>query len=288
MRTWLHSGLAATPGFRAALFLALSLLYATPAHAQFGIIEELAKRFTDLALSYHQLSVRDDAVVSARDRNRSRLPFAGAEFVFNVKQFPEPGKECKWVPTKMIHSDSMRTDIQGYESTYTCTPAKTPAKWIVDIGFSYAQTLEFAIAEGGYEITGVARERPGVTIYATYVPSSETCRNACIRTYAGVRTGILQLDATRLRIGTAEFRDSPSTLQFGGVAGASIKLFSMPMVLFTEATYTYRPDFILNWTNELDKANPFPPSAVRRQLNFTTYGLGIGLQIQVRDPAAQK
>jgi hypothetical protein len=148
-----------------------------------------------------------------------------------------------------------------------CTEA--PAVGL-ELAIGYSQLAGFR--GGDINLRGSIEELPALTLYTTFVTGT------WFDFYGGLRSGLTQLKGVRVLSGDSIFHGDASTVQFGLVGPAL--LFGNPggnWGVFLEPAWTIRKFDTVKWGDGV------PPGQVLRGLDFSTFTLAIGGQIEFGD-----
>ncbi len=273
-----RAGAAVAFPFAAAVAVAAVLLAFAPARAaaQFGAVEALASRVSDLSFYYG----RGEGGRGALDRAPFGLTSFGVELLFEVAEVPSPAAKRRLEETaakerRVLEGVEVRREAGGgadtiytYEVTHP-SPSYSPddIRWTLELGIGYGQVQGVELREPTLDLSTMIRTLPTVTLYITYEP---------IGTYIGLRTGFMRTDALQVLDGDrALLQGSAQAFLMGGVLGYALSVG--PGYLFLEGGYTARSFPSVEW----DAHGPLP-DGVPLKLDVSGWGLAAGIQFPVK------
>jgi hypothetical protein len=255
-------------GRAAALALVLLAVRVSPAAGQFGLVESLFERVTDISFyaSRGELQPRSGEV-----RAEHGLRGFGVELLFQVGAVTRPvaadagardSVELEWKERRVTR----RGEAADTVDTYQVEPAESPPEeelWTFELAIGYGQLSGFSLAEEALELHGSVRELPAVTIYAAHVASSA---------YLGLRTGLIETHALRLYgdEGTV-MEGSGQAFQLGAALGWAPEVLGV--FPFVEAAWMARSFPSLEWDTDA------LPAGAPRELRLSGWSLSAGLQV---------
>lgn len=161
---------------------------------------------------------------------------------------------------------------------------KKPAPDILlELGVGFFQTSRFRIKDGIGSMTGVFRETPAISVYASWLRGDDIS----FRPYGAIRAGVTDLVSPSLEdsLGVNFPATSPKSVEVGGVVGLSKKLHRVfPGNVFAEFAYMYRPFSGITWGPNPDDKTKAAPRGTRKRLDFSGTSVMFGLQLTVKDP----
>jgi hypothetical protein len=254
-----------------------SLLAPGAVAAQFGPIEALAGRVSDLSFYYGAGGIAGGS--EALESNPWGVTAFGVELLFEVARIPSAEARRRLAAaTPVEHRVLERVEIRqmdGRQDTVRhyrvarVEPALAPddVAWTLEVGIGYGQSEGFRLRDPGLELNAMIRNLPAITLYMTYEPW---------RTYVGLRTGLMRTEALQVRDpeGTIH-RGRGEAFQIGALVGHAVPF--RPTFLFAEAGYLLRAFPSVEWTT----AGPLPPGIPRR-LDASGWMVSGGIQFPVR------
>lgn len=240
----------------------------SPAAAQFGLVESLFERVTDISFyaSRGALAPRPAAVRAAHG-----LKGFGVELLFQVgaatrRVAPPPDTlVLRLKERRVTHSGARADTVDTYD---IAEPADTGLEevWTFELALGYGQLTGFELADRTVELHGSVRELPAVTLYASHVASGA---------YAGVRTGLIQTHALRLYDADgASHQGSAEAFELGGALGWTRELAGV--FPFLEAAWTARSFPSVEWDTDV------LPAAAPRELRLSGWSVSAGVQVPLR------
>ncbi len=247
------------------------------AAAQFGPIEALANRVTDLSFYFGTGGL---TATSSLDPNAFGVRAFGVEMLFEVAQVASAEARQRRASTPAVttqvldrievrHADG-RVDTTYHYTVHRVSPQLSPDDivWTMEVGIGYGQLEGLRLRESALELNATVRNLPAVTAYLTYEPAG---------TYVGLRTGFMRTDALQLVDADGSvFRGRAEAFQMGGVAGFAFPL--RPTYLFLEGGYTLRSFPSVEWTVAPGPLDPRIP----RSLDVSGWSLAAGIQFPIR------
>ena len=276
------------------------------ASAQFGAIDELAKRFTDIAFFYNYGGFSPSSSVLAAGPEGGSKPHLlrsfGVEFAFTVYQEfltvctkrdsiaagakyedtcgtmdVASERTCFYADT-VLKEFHVTTDPAGKQSTdfiFTakekCKPPRKQLNATYDLGLGYTQLTHFHSKIPGVALSGTMTETPSVSLYRTAESGSSW--------YFGARTGLIKISDLLLESAGKSFTASPQTVEFGPVVGLGVPLpgIDASLIIATvEAAYMRRNFSSIRWSS----AEGLPTSAPRT-LNMSGWSIGLGFVLGI-------
>jgi hypothetical protein len=259
------------------LALLAGLLLPAPAAAQFGPIEALASRVSDLSFYYGTGGI--SAGSAALEPNAWGMRSFGVELLFEVARVPSSAARARTAAAgvterRVLQRVEVRQEEGRADTTYHYEVIRVEPRygdddivWSMEVGIGYGQTEGLRLRDPELEMNATVRNLPAVTLYLSYEP---------VGTYVGLRTGLMRTDA--LQVVDAEgtvYRGRGEAFQMGALAGYAFPL--RPAYLFVEGGYTLRAFPSVEWTA------PGPlPAGLPRRLDASGWTVVAGIQFPVR------
>ena len=248
-----------------------------PAAAQFGAVETLARRVSDLSFYYS----RGGAASAGALKNAPfELTSFGVELLFEVAEVPSAEarrrRAERGVSTRHVlrEVEVRRTEDGSVDTVYhydvvRSAPGYGPDDilWTMEVGIGYGQLEGLELRNSTLDLNTMIRTLPSVTLYISYEP---------LGTYLGLRTGFLRTFALQVidSEGTV-FPGQAEAFMMGSLIGYALSLG--PTYLFLEGGYTARSFPSVEWSVQ----GPLP-AGVPRQLDVSGWGLSAGIQFPVK------
>lgn len=253
-----------------------ALLAPTPVSAQFGPLEALVSKFSDVSFfgGVGQLFPLAPAVASGK----TTVSF-GVELLLEVTSVsrPIPGAP-RPEPTDSVAITWTRMDVvrsaEGVDTVYyydveALPPPSPPMEkiWGVEMGIGYGQFAGLDLADSDLQLRGSIRDLPAATIYASYEPWS---------TYFGLRTGFMKTKGLQVFDKTTGERYSGDAEAFlaGLLVGYSWGVGGF--WAFSEFAYTSRYFPSVDW----GKGNL--PAGIPTDFQASGWSLTAGVQFPIR------
>jgi hypothetical protein len=252
------------------------LIQPSPASAQFGALEALAKNVTDVSFNGGVGGLLPSSSLMSSGRRTSSF---GVELLFQIASVerPLPGARPQQ-PTDSVQITWSRMEVvrsnEGADTTYfydveETRPRPPPIRtiWTVEMGIGYGQLSGFDLADRSLQLRGSVRTLPAASVYASYEPWS---------TYFGVRTGfmktkglqVIELDTGDTFSGESEAFLAAALLGYAWSIG--------DFWAFTETAYTVRYFPSVEW-----KRGTLPPG-VPTDLRLSGWSVTLGIQFSIR------
>jgi hypothetical protein len=281
------------------------MLPATRADAQFEALSGLASSFSDLAIQWGAFNPRLHEIHPETNPKSRWLGSYGAEFIFDIakvntsKKEKEKEKEKGNEKIKKMKCDTVgrgdpkerrvtyargeRDSVDIYALVSKC--GKDEATVELEFGVGVFQTSRFKVIDAVGAMTGVFREAPTISVYATWLVGG----SAAWRPYGAIRVGATELVSPTLEnpLGKTFAATVPKSVEGGLVAGAYRKFLpQVPVTFFVEISYMYRPFTGISWAANTDDktAIVLAPKGARSRLNFSGRSAMLGFQLTVKDP----
>jgi hypothetical protein len=248
------------------LGLLLALL-PTPAHAQFGVYDALARRFSDVSFYMHSGGLNPRPAELAADR----LSAYGIEVLLEIGSVSRPaGPRQAPADTVALTWTEMRvtTGTEGTDTVYSYQVRRNTAVqpvahiWVFELGVGYGQVTGFSSAVPGIEIRGAVRELPTVSLYANYDP---------LGTYIALRSGFIRFQGLQAWDSEGRsFAGEAESFLAGAALGQAVTRGGI--TVFGEAGYALRPFPSIRWSG-----GQVPP-AIPRGLDLHGWTVGAGIQ----------
>lgn len=251
---------------------------ARPVAAQFGAVESLASRVSDLSFYYGR---GGSSAGSTLGGSTFGLTSFGVELLFEVAQIPSAAArreraEAEPATQRVLREVEVRYTGDGTADTvyhYDVVRSEPPAYgpddilWTLEVGIGYGQVQGLELSGTSLDLNAMIRTLPSITLYMSYEPWG---------TYLGLRTGFLRTYALQVIDGDGTvYPGKAEAFMMGGLVGYAIGLG--PTYLFTEAGYTARSFPSVEWSAQ----EPLP-AGVPRDLDVSGWGISMGLQFPVR------
>jgi hypothetical protein len=194
-RSSVAARLSCQPGSAWSVPAVAAVLLCAPAsaHAQVGIFDALARRFSDVSFF-----VNSGGLAPASPQVRAdRLTSFGIEVLLNIGEITRPtgpavrgdSAVLSWTGMQVVRRASGVDTI----NTYTVRPgvSRQPSEvvWSLELGLGYGQTAGFESRDPTLDLKGAVRDLPSAALYASYVPTA---------TYVGLRSGLMKLQALQI------------------------------------------------------------------------------------------
>jgi hypothetical protein len=275
------------------ILAAVLMLFPQVAAAQFAVLENLFKNFTDVNLYWINggFANRPPALTGGGAGDPAKawgLNGLGFEASFQVGEYwpktrPPERKRCDSACV-----DTVSIKVQGSKeppTTYTLTPKKRTGcedcRLSAGLAVGYSEVRGFESILPGVDIRGSLRELPAISLYVTYLTEGR------VAPYFGVRTGLAQLNNFRAYVSTdgasdQTFGAGATTFELGLALGGILDVGAV--TLFAEPSFTYRKFSSLDWSN----INGNVADALPRSLDFSTYNILLGAQVELGIPSSGK
>jgi hypothetical protein len=248
------------------------------AAAQFGPVEALASRVSDLSFYFATGGLTGG---SGLESNPFGARSFGVELLFEVASIPSAaarqrraaapgGTRHALRQVEVRHTEGRVDTVYHYDVEPIQPPAYGPDDivWTMEVGIGYGQMEGLRLRDPALELNATVRNLPAVTLYLSYEP---------VGTYLGLRTGFMRTDALQVvdPNGNA-YRGRAEAFMMGALAGYAFPL--RPAYLFIEGGYTLRSFPSVEWTAA---PGPLPPGIPLR-LDVSGWALALGIQFPVR------
>jgi hypothetical protein len=258
------------------LVLAAVFLAPSSASGQFGAVEALASRVSDLGFFYSLGGIQSSRTLQG---DALGVKSFGVELLFEVAEIPSgaarervagTGSEESWVlrETRVTVTDA-GTDTSYHYDVVRRSPSYGPddIAWTLELGIGYGQVQGLELRDAELDLNATIRTLPSLTLYLTYEP---------LGAYLGLRTGFLRTHAMQVRDGSGTLFDGDAeAFMMGGLGGYARSLG--PTWLFLEVGYTERGFPSVEWS-----APASLPAGVPRELDVSGWGITAGLQFPIR------
>jgi hypothetical protein len=256
----------------------VALLTPVAAAAQFGPIDTLARRVSDLGFFYSRGGVIGGS--DALDDEALGLTSFGVELLFEVAEIPSGEarrrqSEAEPVTRHVLREMEVRRTSDGAVDTIyhydvvRVSPSLRPSDilWTLEVGIGYGQLQGLELRDSALELNATIRTLPSLTLYLSYEPWG---------TYLGMRTGFLRTHAMQVvdEAGTI-FNGGAEAFMMGGLVGYAFSFD--PTYLFVEAGYTVRTFPSVEWS-----APGTLPDGVPRDLDVSGWMVAVGIQFPVK------
>lgn len=260
------------------ILLLFTLLSPAPAAAQFGAVEALASRVSDLGFFYSRGGIASGA--GALESEPFGITSFGVELLFEVAEIPSREARARRASTGPVERQVLRevevrragdgtVDSVFHYDVVRSTPGFGPDDilWTLEVGIGYGQVQGMQLRDPSLDLNATIRTLPSVTLYLSYEP---------LGTYFGFRTGFVRTHAMQILDGDgALYGGDAEAFMMGGLVGYALGLG--PTYLFGEAGYTARTFPSVKW----NAPGALPP-AVPRELDVSDWALTVGLQFPVK------
>ncbi len=277
-----------------AVAILLTFLAPRGAEAQLPLLEGLFKKVTDVNLFgvlgwFANRPPELAGRLVGGDPRSGGLTGLGFEVLFKLGEFlpriPLP-KDTAQHPPREDTVDTIqveKVDADGTRLIYKPVPPKPPDRdnrVMAELALGYTEFQDFVSAVPGMDVRGAVREFPAASLYLNYQPAGTG--DKLLGFYAGVRTGLAQLQGLRGYVGDpadavpdAIYSGGGTTFQFGLVAGVTASIG--PVSLFVEPGYTRRRFSGVEWSGISGTISDLLP----RSLDMSTVAIAIGTQIEI-------
>lgn len=248
-----------------------------PADAQFGPIDALASRVSDLSFFFSTGGIAGGS--PELESEAFGLKSFGVELLFEVAEVPtaaarrrlaEAGDSTRAVLRSMevVRSESGVDTVYHYDiQRVRPSLGDDDILWTLEVGIGYGQVEGLQLSDPGLDLNTSLRLLPSLTLYLTYEP---------VGTYVGLRTGFMRTDALQVTDAEgARFGGEAEAFMFGAVGGYAFALD--PTFLFIEGGYTLQNFPSVEWSGE----GPLP-AGVPRDLDASAWLLTAGIQFPIR------
>ena len=262
--------------FRPVLLLPAVLLAPSSASAQFGAVEALASRVSDLGFFYSLGGIQSSPTLQG---DALGVKSFGVELLFEVAEIPssaarrrvaETGSSESWV----LRETRVRVGGDGVDTTYHYDVVHERGgygpddiEWTLELGIGYGQVQGLELRDAELDLNATIRTLPLLTLYLTYEP---------LGAYLGLRTGFIRTHAMQVRDAAGTLFDGEAeAFMMGGLGGYALSLG--PTWLFLELGYTERTFPSVEWS-----APDGLPAGVPRELDVSGWGITAGLQFPIK------
>jgi hypothetical protein len=242
-----------------------------PAHAQLGIYEALARRFSDVSFFASTGGIHPRAATLAD----TRLNAFGIEVLLEIGGVSRPVGDppargdsvaLVWTGMQVVVGEESTDTIRTYEVRPVTVRRRTEPVWTFELGLGYGQLTGFRLADPEYDMRGAVRDLPSVSLYAVYDP---------IGAYFGVRSGFMRFQGLQVFDSEGRVYAGEAESFMAGVAlGGFLEILSLS--LFAEAAYSWREFPSIRWT----ASGPLP-AGVPRHMALNGWSVGGGIQFSV-------
>lgn len=255
----------------------VALAAPTPATAQLGAVETLARRVSDLGFFYSRGGAPTGPVLADSPLG---LTSFGVELLFEVATLPSSEareRRAASPPTvqRVLRAVEVRQRSDGTSDTiyhYDVVRSSQDYSpddmlWTLEVGIGYGQLQGIELRDPSLDLNAMIRTLPSITLYMSYEPWG---------TYLGLRTGFLRTYALQVidNAGTV-YPGNAEAFMMGGLVGYAFAVD--PSYLFIEAGYTVRTFPSVEWSSQ----GPLP-TGVPREMDVSGWGLTAGIQFPVR------
>lgn len=272
-----HPTARGAPLLGATLVVLAAVLTATPAAAQFGPIETLARRVSDLGFYFSGGGIAGGS--SALDNDAFGLTSFGVELLFEVAEIPSADArrrqaEAPAVTRHVLREMEVRRGEGGVDTIYhydvvRSQPGPSPEdiEWTLEVGIGYGQVQGLELRDPSLDLNTTIRTLPSLTLYLSYEPWG---------TYLGMRTGFLRTHALQVVDDAGTIIDGDAeAFMMGGLAGYAFAFD--PTYVFIEAGYTVRNFPSVQWS-----APGALPPGVPRNLDASGWLVSAGIQFPIK------
>lgn len=264
---------------RAALLVGLALCMApSPAHAQFGIFDALARRFSDVSF----FGSAGGLLPESDELRAGTTTSFGVEVLFEIGSIERPlsasGRPnveptgdsviVRWTGMEVVRSADGVDTVYTYEVERRApTSPPTETLWVFELGVGYGQLSGFDVRDPAFDMKGSVRSLPFLSLYGSYEP---------VGVYAGLRSGFMTTEG--LQVFDADgnvFSGDADSFLAGVVLGYSVELLGINV--FAEGAYTVRDFPSVTWN-----MGQIPPG-IPREMSLSGWNLGGGIQFSVGD-----
>ncbi|HSM37124.1 MAG TPA: hypothetical protein VK837_12050 [Longimicrobiales bacterium] len=254
------------------------LSWPSPADAQFGVFDALARRFSDVSFfgSAGGLLPESDQL-----RSGTTTSF-GVEVLFEIGSIertlpasvrpdgdaPVDSVRIRWTGMQIIRSEDGVDTVYTYEvEPRPPPPPPTETVWVFELGVGYGQLSGFNARDSSLDLKGSIRSLPFLSLYGSYEP---------IGVYGGLRSGFMKTEGLQVfdSEGTVFSGDADSFLA-GVVLGYAVELLGINV--FAEGAYMVRDFPSVEWDG-----GPLP-AGIPREMSLSGWTLGGGIQFSVGD-----
>jgi hypothetical protein len=248
-----------------------------PATAQFGAIEALARRVSDLSFYFSTGGLA--AAGRHLDADAFGMTSFGVEMLLEVARVPShqgrervaaTGSSTRYVLQRIeVHRSEGRVDTVYHYDVRTVSPGFRDSEilWTLELGIGYGQTEGLRLSDPGLDLTTTLRSLPAVSLYLSYEP---------IGTYLGVRTGLLRAQSLQVVDDSGgQYSGKAETFVMGALAGYAFAF--NPTYLFVEGGYMVRNFPSVEWSGSGELLATLP-----RRLNASGWFLSAGIQFPIQ------
>jgi hypothetical protein len=245
-----------------------ALLPATPAAAQFGIYDSLARSFSDVSFSANIGGLAG----SAGSLTAERLTHFGIEVLLGIGTVSrvtgpaEPGDTValRWREMRVVQSGDGTDTINTYDVVRLTHPVPSVPVWAFEIGVGYGQTSGYETSLPGLRLAGGIRDLPALSLYASYVPTGS---------YIAVRSGYMRFHGLQLFDEQGEtWTGDAESFMAGGAIGQVMTLLNIDF--FAEAGYSARSFPSVRWSGPTRGDLP-------RSISAHNWSVGVGVQFGI-------
>jgi hypothetical protein len=239
-------------------------------HAQFGVYDALARRFSDVSFYMHTGGLAPRPASLGADR----LSAYGIEVLLEIGTVSRPAGPPRppadsvaftWTEMRVTTGTDGTDTVRTYTVRRAAAVQPTVPIWVFELGVGYGQITGFSSAVPGLEIRGAVRELPTVSLYAGYEPSG---------TYFALRSGFIRFQGLQAWDSEGRnFAGEAESFLAGAALGQALDLGGI--TIFAEAGYSLRPFPSIRWSGAQ------VPPMVPRGLNLHGWTLGGGIQFSL-------
>lgn len=256
----------------AGLALAFLGTWTSPGEAQFGLVESLFSRVTDISFygARGDLAPRQEGLEA-----KGGLQGFGVELLFQVGAVTRPAEPesaavrdtvvLTWRERRVTRSGARADTVDTYDVGAARKPPEEEL-WTFELAIGYGQISGFSLEASGLDLRGSVRELPAVTLYASHVGTGA---------YLGLRTGLIETHALRLYESDGSLMEgSAQAFQLGGVAGLAFEV--MGVYPFVEGAWMARSFPSVAWDSDA------LPAGTPRALRVSGWNISAGLQVPLQ------
>lgn len=257
--------------------MALVVLIPAPVAAQFGPIDALARRVSDLGFFFSRGGVTGS---EALDHDPLGITSFGVELLFEVAEIPSGEARRRQAQAEPVtrhvlkEMEVRKTADGGVDTVYHYEVVRSAPSfrgddilWTLEVGIGYGQLQGLEFRDPSLDLNATIRTLPSLTLYLSYEP---------LGGYVGMRTGFLRTQAMQVvDSGGAVFNGSGEAFMMGGLIGYAFAFD--PTYVFIEGGYTVRNFPSVEWTGD-----GALPAGVPRDLDVSGWLVSAGIQFPVK------
>ncbi len=266
------------PATAALLALAALALGPDAAAAQFGAVEALARRVSDLSFFFSSGGLASGG--AQLDADPFGMTSFGVEMLLEVARVPSregrervaaAGTSTRHVLQRIeVHRGEDGVDTVYHYDVQRVSPGFRDSEilWTLEVGIGYGQVQGLRLTDPALDLNTSLRSLPAVSLYLSYEP---------VGTYLGVRTGLLRAHSLQINDNAGgQYSGSAETFMMGALLGYAFAFD--PTYLFVEAGYMVRDFPSVEWSTRTGELL----SSLPRTLDASGWMISAGIQFPVQ------